>query len=260
MHGFLLPGGGRTDLPDSGALAGQAIQGKLQISDGDTVAASLPGGRNASLRLDGFVDEPLGTYLYATLEQVRALAGPSLGNGEVALVRYRSGVDREQMRRRLSALPGAVAFYDSRALYDTVNKYLGVYYAFVGIMLIFGGALAFALLFNAMTSNISERVVEVATLRAAGARRRTLARMITAENVLLTLLGIVPGLFAGYWLASLFMSQFDNDQFDFSLQVRTSTFILSALAILLVALLSQLPGLRAVRRLDVAEVVRERAA
>ena len=127
-------------------------------------------------------------------------------------------------------------------------------------MLIFGGAMAFALLFNAMTSNIAERVVEVATLRAAGAPHRTLARMITSENVLMTLLGIGPGLLVGYELARLFMAQFNNDQFDFSLQIRPSTFIFAALAILIVALLSQLPGLRAVRRLDVAEVVRERAA
>ncbi len=260
MHGFLTPGGGTTELPASGILAGQALGGKLGVGTGDTVTASLAGGRQAKLRLDGVVDEPLGTYLYATLAQVRAAAGPSLGDGNVALVRYRSGVDREQMRRRLSSLPGAVAFYDTRALYDTVNKYLGLYYAFVGIMLIFGGAMAFALLFNAMTSNIAERVVEVATLRAAGARHRTLARMITAENVLMTLLGIGPGLLIGYELARLFMAQFDNDQFDFSLQMRASTLVFAALAILIVALLSQLPGLRAVRRLDVAEVVRERAA
>ncbi len=260
MHGFLAPGGGSTQLPASGVLAGQSLQGKLGVGAGNAVDASLPDARQAMLRLDGFVDEPLGTYVYATLDQVRAAAGPSLGEGNVALVRYRSGVDREQMRRRLSALPGAVAFYDTRALYDTVNKYLGLYYAFVGIMLIFGGAMAFALLFNAMTSNIAERVVEVATLRAAGARHRTLARMITAENVLMTLLGIGPGLLIGYELARLFMAQFDNDQFDFSLQMRASTLVLAALAILIVALLSQLPGLRAVRRLDVAEVVRERAA
>ncbi len=260
MHGFLEPGGGSTDLPASGVLAGQSLGGKLHVGEGDTVTASLPGARHANLRLDGFVDEPLGTYVYATLDQVRAAAGPSLGGGNVALVRYRSGVDREEMRKRLSALPGAVAFYDTRALYDTVNKYLGLYYAFVGIMLIFGGALAFALLFNAMTSNIAERVVEVATLRAAGARHRTVARMITSENVLMTLLGIGPGLLAGYELARLFMAQFDNDQFDFSLRMRPSTLVLAALAILAVALLSQLPGLRAVRRLDVARVVRERAA
>ena len=51
-----------------------------------------------------------------------------------------------------------------------------------------------------------------------------------------------------------------SDQFGFTLEMRTSTLVLSALAILGVALLSQWPGLRAVRRLDVARVVRERAA
>jgi putative ABC transport system permease protein len=260
MHAFLTAGGGRTGLPASGILAGKALRGKLEVGAGDSIEMSLPGGRRASARLAGFVDEPFGTYAYATLDQVRAAAGPSLGDGNVALVRYQPGVDRDEMRRRLSALPGAVAFSDTRALYDQVNKYLGLYYAFIGIMLLFGGALAFALLFNAMTSNISERVVEVATLRAAGARHRTLARMITSENVLITLLGIGPGLVIGYELARLFMLQYTNDQFNFSLQMRTSTFVLAALAILIVALLSQLPGLRAVRRLDVAEVVRERAA
>ena len=260
MHGFIPSGGGPTELPSSGALAGKALQGKLGVGTGSEVTAALPGGKSATLRLDGFVNEPLGTYVYATLDQVRAAVGPSLGEGNVALVRYQPGVNRDQMRNRLSSLPGAVAFSDTRALYDAANSYLGLFYAFVGIMLIFGGTMAFTLLFNAMTTNIAERVVEVATLRAAGARHRTLARMITAENVLMTLIGIGPGLLVGYELARLFMGQFSNDQFDFDLQIRASTFILSALAILVVALLSQLPGLRAVRRLDVAEVVRERAA
>jgi putative ABC transport system permease protein len=260
MHGFLSADGGTTQLPRSGALAGKALEGQLDVGTGSEVTAALPAGRSASLRLDGFLDEPLGTYVYTTLDQLRAAAGPSFGEGNVALVSYEPGVDRDRMRERLSALPGAVAFSDTRALYDTANSYLGLYYAFVGMMLIFGGALAFTLLFNAMTSNIAERVVEVATLRAAGAPHRTLARMITAENVLMTLIGIGPGLLIGYELARVFMAQFTNDQFDFDLEIRASTFVLSALAILVVALLSQVPGLRAVRRLDVAEVVRERAA
>ncbi len=260
MHGFLAPGGGQTELPAAGVLAGESLQGQLDVRAGSELRAALPGGRQRPVRLEGFVEEPLGTYLYAALDAVKRAAGPALGEGNVALVRYAPGVDRDAMRRRLSALPGVVAFSDSRALYDTVNSYLGLYYTFVGIMLVFGGAMAFALLFNSMTTNIAERVVEVATLRAAGTPYRTLARMITAENVLVTLLGIGPGLLVGYELARVFMAQFSSDQFSFDLQMRGSTLVLAAAAILLVALLSQLPGLRAVRRLDIARVVRERAA
>jgi putative ABC transport system permease protein len=176
------------------------------------------------------------------------------------MVRYDPGVDREEMRRRLSALPGVVAYADSQALREAVDEYLGLFYVFVGIMLAFGAAMAFALLYNSIQANLAERAVEVATLRAAGTPFRTLSRMITAENVLVTAIGIVPGLLVGLEVSRLFLSSFGSDAFSFDLQVRASTLVFTALAILLVSLLSQRPGLRAVKRLDIAKVVRERAA
>ncbi len=84
--------------------------------------------------------------------------------------------------------------------------------------------------------------------------------MITGENVLLTALGIAPGLLVGYEVARLFMDSFSSDQFSFELQIRTSTLVLSSLAMVAMALLSQIPGLRALKRLDIAAVVRERSA
>ncbi len=127
-------------------------------------------------------------------------------------------------------------------------------------MLLFGGAMAFALIYNSMSSNISERRIEMATLRAAGARHGMLARLITAENLLVVLLGIVPGLVLGYLAAAGFMDSFSNDQFSFALQMRTSTMVLAAVAIVIVALISQIPGVRALRRLQIANVIRERSS
>jgi len=261
MHGFLLAGGGTTTLPAEGVLAGEALGGKLDVSTGSTVGIAAPGtGVSVDAPLVSFLEEPLGTYLYASLPSVRRLAGPRLGLGNVAMVRYDPGVDREEMRRRLSALPGVVAYADSQALREAVDEYLGLFYVFVGIMLAFGAAMAFALLYNSIQANLAERAVEVATLRAAGTPFRTLSRMITAENVLVTAIGIVPGLLVGLEVSRLFLSSFGSDAFSFDLQVRVSTLVFTALAILLVSLLSQRPGLRAVRRLDIARVVRERAA
>jgi putative ABC transport system permease protein len=261
MHEFLTVGGGTTELPASGLLAGKALRDELGVEEGDQVRLSLPGtGIATTAPIEGFVDEPLGTYVYAPLEAARAIGGAEVGAGNVALVSFDPGVDRDRMRRRLSELPGVVAYEDSQALLETVDSYLGLYYAFVGMMLLFGGAMAFALMFNAINSSIAERSVEVATMRAAGTPYRSVARVIAAENALITALGIVPGLVAGYLAAAAFMASFSSDQFSFALEMRTSTLILSAVAIFAVALLSQIPGLRAVRRLDIAEVVRERAA
>ena len=105
MHGFLPPGGGTTTLPADGLLAGQALRSKLDLGGGEEVEVTAPGtGVSARAPVVGFLDEPLGTYVYAPLGQIRRLAGPRLGLGNVALVRYAPGADREAMRRRLSAV------------------------------------------------------------------------------------------------------------------------------------------------------------
>ena len=261
MHGFLLAGGGTTTLPADGVLAGEALGGKLGIAAGEKIGIAAPQtGVSTRAPVTDFLEEPLGTYVYAPLGPIRRLAGPQLGLGNVAMVRYEPGVDREAMRRRLSALPGVVAYSDSRALKEAVDEYLGLFYVFIGVMLLFGAAMAFALLYNSIQANLAERSVEVATLRAAGTPFRTLSRMITAENFLVTLIGIVPGLIVGVEVSRLFLASFNSDAFSFELQIRTSTLVFSALAILAVSLISERPGLRAVKRLDIARTVRERSA
>jgi putative ABC transport system permease protein len=261
MHGFLLEGGGTTTLPENGLLAGEALQGELGISDGDRVTVSAPQAEvDRQVPVEGFLAEPLGTLAYATLASAQRASAGTVGEGNTALVRFEPGVDRDQMRRRLSELPGVSAYQDSQVIRSTLDQYLGLFYAFVGVMLAFGGAMAFALIFNSMSSSISERRVEMATLRAAGAPHRMLARLVTGENLITVLLGIVPGLIVGYAVAALFMGSFSNDQFSFDLEMRTSTLVLSALAIVIVALISQVPGIRALRRIDIASVIRERAS
>jgi putative ABC transport system permease protein len=261
MHGFYLQDGGRTELPATGILAGSFVRRRLGLEGGEPLALSVPrSGVRLRVPVAGFLEEPLGSYVYASLGAVRAAAGERLGAGNSAFVTYAPGADRERMRRALSATPGVSAFFDSKALLEYVNRYLGLYYLMIGLMVLFGGAMAFALLYNVIQSNLAERAVEVATLRAAGMPFGALARMITVENVLVASLGILPGCLLAYELARLFMEQFSTDWFSFGVEARPSTFVISALAIVAVALLSELPGLRAVKRLDVAAVVRERSA
>lgn len=84
--------------------------------------------------------------------------------------------------------------------------------------------------------------------------------MIATENVLLTLMGIIPGLIIGYAVGAFFMSQFSVDAFTLSFEMKASSIVLCAVAMLVVAGLSLIPAIRTVRRLDIGEVVRERAA
>ncbi len=271
MHTFLAPEGEIT-LPSDGVLLGEDLRSMLGIGVGDTVAIRVPSLDTVfDERVAGFVDEPLGTYAYTSIghlesvisidESAGALASGDAADGVVfgAAVQFAADADPAVMRTRLQEVDGVIAVAGTRAFEETIRSFMGLFYAFVGIMLLFGGLLAFGIIFNTMSVNIAERTVEVATLRAAGMTEKRVARLITAENVIVTLLGIVPGLAVGYFTAAEFMAAYDNDQFAFMLSIRPTTFVFSALFILAVTLLSQIPGLRVVRRLDIASVVRERA-
>ena len=270
MHSFLTSGDHTRSLPDSGVLVGEALRGILEVEPGDRLSLSFPAlGTDIAVDLAGFVDEPLGTYVYMdrdALEDALAdakvpvtavqLESPTLSS---ALVIYEPGADGDAVDQALTEQSAVFTVVGTDAFQDLVDSFLALFYAFVGIMLLFGGIMAFALIFNTISVNISERSTELATMRANGVSSRQVNQLMTIENVILTVIGIPIGLVVGYWVAAAFMAGFSSDLFQFDLQVRTSTYLFIALAVLVVTLVSQWPGLRAVRRIDIAGVVRERA-
>jgi putative ABC transport system permease protein len=245
MHGFPDPG-----ATGRGLVLGSALRGLLHLSVGDRVQVRLAD-RVLTEPVSGFVDEPLGTYAYTTLGRLGVAP-------DEALARFAPGAPRAATLHRLELLPGVAAVVDTAGLKRLFDKYLGLFYAFVAVMLVFAAALAFAIMFTTISANLAERAVEVTTLRASGVAHRTLARLLRAENILLTAAGIVVGLPVAYLVARQFMAAYTSDLFNFDLHLRPWTPALAALALLAVALLSELPGLRALRRIDIARVVRER--
>ena len=176
-----------------------------------------------------------------------------------ALAQFDPTLSRSTTVTALEGISGVIAVQDARTLYDLMQDFLGLFYAFVGIMFVFGGLMAFSLMFNTISVNIAERSTEFATLKANGMADRTIAWMIVGENLLLTVAGIIPGVLAGIWVSAAFMSSFNNDSFTFELAIRPITIAIAILSMLAVALLSLIPGVRSVKRLDIGGVVRERA-
>jgi putative ABC transport system permease protein len=168
--------------------------------------------------------------------------------------------DRQTVLDDIGSLPEVAFVADSRALYDLVQSFLGLFYAFIGFMLALGGAMAFALMYNAISVNVAERSGEFATMRANGLSHAGIARLIAFENIMLTVIGVVPGAALGYVVGIYFMRQFSVDAFTLDFAMRPLSIVFSVLTMLVVAGFSLIPAIRRVRRIDIGETVRERAA
>ena len=86
--------------PGDGVVAGRSLHGLLDVDVGDSVVVTVSeSGAEFELPIVGFVDEPLGTFVYTTLP---TLARLDPGRDPTsAMVTYSETVDREVMRRAL---------------------------------------------------------------------------------------------------------------------------------------------------------------
>lgn len=88
---------------------------------------------------------------------------------------------------------------------DTLNEVINVLSIIIVIFIVAAGLLAFIVLYNLSNINISERQRELATIKVLGFHDKEVSSYIYRENVVLTLLGIIFGLFAGIFVHKLLL-------------------------------------------------------
>jgi putative ABC transport system permease protein len=258
LHRFVATNGSQMSLRDSGGLLlGAGVRNLLDVRVGDPVTVTLADGTRFQEPAAGFVDEPMAAVGYLSFARLQQITGRDEPTG--ALVQLRPAADREAVAHRLGALPGAAAYLDNAAVEATMRDAFAIMDVLVGVMLAFAVVMAAALLFNAISANFAERAVELGTLHAAGLARRTLGRIVAAENLLLTVAGIPFGLAAGTLLARWFMANYETEGYRWTLRMQPATYVTVVVGVLTATFVAQLPVWRRLRHIDVARIVRERA-
>ena len=254
MHRF-TSGGSAVNLPSHGVLLGQGLKDELGVAVGDRVTVT---NTQNDIRIEqpvvAFVDEPMSPVIYIAHEQLATLS-PDTG----VMLRLAPGASQEAARKVVSAVPGVVAYLSTESVETTIREAFSLYDALVGLMLVFAAVMAAALLYNAMSANVGERTGELGSLQAAGMEARLLSRLVAGENMLLVLFGLPVGLLAGTWLADWFMSTYETQGYVWHLDMQSTTPLIVAVAVLIAALLAQIPAFRVIGRMDIAKVVRERS-
>ena len=222
----------------------------LQVGDSVNVSGLVT-------RVAGFTRD-LTSNGYLPLGTVQADLGISgLVNG--LFVRLTSPSSEDAVRAQLyGSLPVWAIASTARSIQET-NDMMRLYYGFIGVIIVFGMALAAAIVFNAVTIGVLERTREIATMRTIGIRGRTIAGFITVENVLILAMSLVLGSLLGAVLTQYLAGLFGGDVFVLDADIGWRTYAVAAILLLAVLLVSELPSLRHVQRLDLAKATKERA-
>ncbi len=257
LHGFQLP---RNTTPaevlsPGHILISPQLGDDLGVQSGDRVTLETPlGDREMVVEAGNEEVMSAGTYVSLAWAREQVPGGLDLFNGLWLRV---DEAHRSEVKKKLYHLPGVASVERKEEIAAGWQSLMGLYYVMMGMFLIFALIMAGAVIFNTMTVNVLERQREIATMRALGQRRSRLRWMITVENLLIGLLALLPGLALGsaatYYFLQLFTATGD---FYMPFHIAPASYLIVSLLIFGTALLSQIPAMRRVNRLNLAEATK----
>jgi putative ABC transport system permease protein len=259
FHRFTVVGGDdpRMTLDSGRLIVAERVADELDVGVGDAVAVTTPYTVSpVSLEVGTISDERLGLPVFAGPRAGAMLRGDGTGLLNALYLSVEGGADEDEMERRLYELPGVAQVTVKQRLADDLDEMLEFIYSFGGILLIFGFAIAFVVIYTTFTANVLERTREIATMRTIGEDGRHLAVMITLENAMLALVGIPLGGVLGYLTARWLFRSLSNDMLAFEAVVRPSSYAIIVCAVIVVLLLSQVPPTRRIFKLDLAQATK----
>jgi putative ABC transport system permease protein len=209
------------------------------------------------VKVSSFVDISHGGAVgFMPLKQIQqSLKAPGIAN---ALLLDFENDPTPRLRHKLDNLPGAgaVAFNAADKEY-CMGEHMAFAYAFFYVLMLFGFALGATIVFSTVTVSVQERVRELSTLRTIGMSFWRLSSLITIENLILGSIGIALGLLVGKWLGVYFVSIMMTEEFYMLPVISTQSYVFTVISLLVVLLISQIPSLRYVGRLNLATATKD---
>ena len=238
-------------LGPNGALVENSLARKADLQVGSHFLTTTPSGKQTELTVRGiYQDRDLLPGFAVSLPTFNDLFHEL--RAQRVLVKVNPGTDVTRVQRRLDK--ALAPFPQARALdvqelqkleADSLNSILSLFYALLAISVfvsVFG-------IVNTLQLSIHERRRELGLLRALGASRRSVRRMVRFESVITATIGGALGLALGIFFAAVVTAALDQEGLHFQLPWLPVVGVL-ALAVVLGVLAAIGPARRA-SRLDV---------
>ena len=121
------------------------------------------------------------------------------------------------------------------------------------VLILSAGLLAFVVLYNLNSINITERRRELATLKVLGFYDMEVAMYVYRENIILTLIGILAGAFMGMVLHRFTIQTVEVDMMMFGRQIGFFSYLLSGVITMIFSVLVNLVMYRNLKKIDMIE-------
>lgn len=256
MYNFKNTSGINIELSNDGIYLSEILAKILKVKVGDEISIKnfIPDKEDKTIRVNGIVQQYLGSnaymnmdMMYEILDEKDIITGVLINSDDDVVTKLK---DVKNIRQIQSV----------QDMKDSLLEFMDLIIASMGAMLLFGGVLGFAIVYNITTISINERIMEFSSLRVMGFNKKQIYRMVTRENGIMAILGIIIGVPFGYGICKALVTAVSTEIYSIPAILTPRTYAIAGVATLIYVGIAQLATIRKIHNLNLLDALKNRVS
>ena len=245
------------ELSDEGMLLTRNAAELLGISEGGNAHVETSTLKQADIPVQYVIDNYLGNAAYLTESTFEKYFGTSAElNGFFLNLVNDDATEQEAFANELTDNETFMTVTSTQKMSEEFSQSFSLINTVVYVIIVLAAALAFVVLFTLSTTNISERIRELATIKVLGFRKREVNHYVNKETILLTSLGMICGIPLGYAFSQSLTYVLKMPSIYFAVTIEPLSYVYACALTLFFAWLVALLSNRALAKIDMIEALK----
>ena len=226
-------------LDDEGVIISEKTGKLLNAKAGDTIEIKDEENGNKKVKIAHICENYMGHYIFFTPSYYEKVYGENSEYNSIFFAGQKGDTqeDYNKIGEDILTQDGALSVSYMRDIEKQLDDMLKSLNLVIVVLIISAGMLAFVVLYNLNTVNITERQRELATLKVLGFYDLEVAEHVYRENVLLTFIGAAVGVVLGVFLHAFIIDTVEVDTAMFGRNINFSSYMYSLLFTILFSLI-----------------------
>lgn len=241
-------------LPEDGVLLTDKAAQLLGVEAGNTITLKDTDENETNVKVTNVVENYVYHYIYMSKSMYENLYGKSFDSNVILTKDFNLDNETEDnFVKDLMNMPEVASVTRISTAMNMMNDTMKSLNYVVVILIVSAGLLAFVVLYNLSNVNISERIRELATIKVLGFYDKEVYLYITRETIILTAIGLVLGLVAGYFLDFFILETCEINMLRFRKFVAPLSFVFAALITILFTIIVNIVTYFALKKINMIE-------
>ncbi|ABW20149.1 ABC transporter permease [Alkaliphilus oremlandii] len=256
LYNFKNLSGVEIKLPQEGIVLSKILAETLDVKIGDEIVIKsfMPDHEEKIVVVKDIIIQYLGSNGYMDIHMMNNVLGEK---GVITGALLNANDDVVTKLQNIKNIKQIQSIEDMK---NSILEFMDMIIYSMGTMMIFGGILGFAIVYNITIISISERTMEFSSLRVMGFDKKDIYKLITRENGLMALLGIALGMPLGYGMCKGMASAVSTEIYNIPVIISLKSYIITAIATVIFVAVAQLSTIRKIHKLNFMDALKNRVS